>query len=110
MPKINLEKLSLAELEKLTKDVDRAIEQTRRANRKEALKAARDAAAKYGFSLDELVGTSRTAPRKKKPGSPPKYAHPENPAVTWTGRGRQPGWIKDALAAGKSLDDFLIKG
>jgi DNA-binding protein H-NS len=28
--------------------------------------------------------------------------------VTWSGRGRQPGWIKEALAKGKGLDDFLI--
>ncbi|NLD54070.1 MAG: H-NS histone family protein [Burkholderiaceae bacterium] len=25
---------------------------------------------------------------------------------TWSGRGRRPGWLKDALASGKTLDDL----
>jgi DNA-binding protein H-NS len=37
------------------------------------------------------------------------YRHPENADQTWSGRGRQPDWMKEALAAGKSKDDFLIK-
>lgn len=27
---------------------------------------------------------------------------------TWSGRGRRPAWINEALAAGKSLDDFRV--
>ena len=38
----------------------------------------------------------------------PKYAHPENPEMTWTGRGRQPNWVKEALASGKALEDMAI--
>jgi hypothetical protein len=34
-----------------------------------------------------------------------KYADDEG--NTWSGRGRQPRWIKTALAAGKSIDEFL---
>jgi DNA-binding protein H-NS len=26
-----------------------------------------------------------------------KYRHPENAELTWSGRGKQPGWLKDAL-------------
>jgi len=28
---------------------------------------------------------------------------------TWTGRGKRPGWLTQALAAGKSVEDFLIR-
>ena len=28
---------------------------------------------------------------------------------TWTGRGIQPAWLKAALAAGQSIDSFLVK-
>jgi DNA-binding protein H-NS len=28
--------------------------------------------------------------------------------MTWTGRGRQPDWIKSALENGQSKDEFLI--
>ena len=71
-----------------------------------ALAAAKEAAAKYGFTLDELVSDSKRATTKTS--SAPKYAHPENSSITWTGRGRRPNWVKEALEAGKSLEDFLI--
>ncbi len=38
----------------------------------------------------------------------PTYRNPDNPAETWTGRGRQPRWVQAALAQGRSLSDFTI--
>lgn len=34
-----------------------------------------------------------------------KYCHGTD---TWSGKGKKPGWILKAVAAGKSLDDFLV--
>lgn len=34
-----------------------------------------------------------------------KYRHPEDPTRQWSGRGRQPAWVKTWLASGKSLED-----
>ena len=28
---------------------------------------------------------------------------------TWGGRGKRPQWLRDALAGGKQLSDFLVK-
>lgn len=109
MTKINLEELSVLELEELKASTEQNIVEKRKAVRKEALQAAKGAAAKYGFTLAELMGKAKPIGKTKR-SSPPKYAHPENPSLTWTGRGRQPAWIKDGLAVGKSLDEFLIKG
>lgn len=39
----------------------------------------------------------------------PKYAHPENAAITWSGRGRKPVWFVDCLSQGGSAADLLIK-
>ena len=61
-------------------------------------------ATKAGFSIDELFGKSK----RKRPPVAPKYRNPEKPSETWSGRGRQPLWIKEQLEAGKSIDDFLI--
>ena len=109
MAKINLEKLSLDELEALEKDVAKAIKGFESKKRKEALAAAEAAAKKAGFKLVELVGGSK-APKKssKRPASPAKYKHPENPELTWSGRGRQPVWYKEAIEAGTSEKDLLI--
>ena len=104
LPKIN--KLSLDELKALQKDVTKAIDEFEVKRRQEALAAVQAAAKEKGFTLADLVGNSK--PQAVK--APPKYRHPENPSVTWSGRGRQPAWIKEALAAGKSLEEFAIKG
>ncbi len=38
----------------------------------------------------------------------PVYRNPSNSAETWTGRGRQPKWVRDALASGASLEALRI--
>jgi DNA-binding protein H-NS len=43
----------------------------------------------------------------KKPPSPPKYSNGVD--KTWSGHGKRPGWFVDALAAGKTAEDLLIK-
>ncbi|MEM0950413.1 MAG: H-NS histone family protein [Pseudomonadota bacterium] len=103
MAKINLEKLSLDELKALEKDVAKAIKGFEGKKRKEALAAAEAAANKAGFKLSELVGDTK-AP--KKAAAPAKYKHPENPELTWSGRGRQPAWYKEAIEAGTSEADL----
>ena len=105
MAKINLDKMSREELVNLRNSVDEALKVSEREAKRNALAAAQKAAAEHGFSLDEIMGG------KKGPNGPkslPKFANPEDPAQTWTGRGRQPNWIKSALAAGKSLDEMAI--
>lgn len=101
----DLSSMSLDELKKLQKDVTKAIETFKERQRLEALAAIEAKAKEMGFSLSELTGGTK----KSASLSVPKYVHPENPALTWTGRGRQPRWIKEGLESGKSHDDFLIK-
>lgn len=49
-------------------------------------------------------------PPTSKLGNPskPKYQDPDRPENTWAGKGKQPGWLKEKLEAGASLEDFLI--
>ena len=103
--KLDLQKLSLDELKQLQKDAAKAVEGFEQRKRAEALADLEAVAAKYGYRLKELVGGKPTKVTTK---GEPKYRHPENPAKTWTGKGRQPAWIKEGLEAGKSLDDFAI--
>lgn len=39
----------------------------------------------------------------------PKFRNPEQPAETWSGRGKQPRWLTAQLRSGKKLNDFLIQ-
>ncbi|MFC3118150.1 H-NS family nucleoid-associated regulatory protein [Jhaorihella thermophila] len=54
------------------------------------------------FSLDEITGVeSRNRPARKI-----KYRNPDNPAQTWSGRGRKPAWVHEALARGLDITDL----
>ncbi len=105
MAVVDLENLSLKELKQLHKDVGKAIDTFETRQRAEALAAVEAKAKEMGFSLSDLLGSGA----KKKSISVPKYQHPDNPALTWSGRGRQPDWIKEAEAAGTSRETFLIQ-
>lgn len=105
MPDIDWHDLTLEELKTLEKDVAKAIKSYEARNFKEARAAAEAAARDFGFSLADLVGG---APVSAKSVTPPKYRHPENPALTWSGRGRKPKWFTEALANGTAEDDLLI--
>jgi DNA-binding protein H-NS len=108
---IDLHSMSRAELEKLRAEIDRALESLEARKLAEARKAAENAVRALGYSLDEVLGggaAPKARGRKATKSGNAKYHNPANPAQTWTGRGRQPGWIKDGLKAGKSMGDFLI--
>ena len=105
MADFDLEALSLTELKKMQKDVAKAISTFEDRQRTEARTKVEVLARDLGFTLAELVGTGTKTARA--PG-PAKYRHPENPALTWSGRGRKPRWFADALAAGKTEDELAL--
>lgn len=105
MTDIDLNALSLAELKQLQKNVAKAIARFEARRKAEARAKVDDLARELGFSFDELA---EAAPPRKRGASAPKYRHPKNAQITWSGRGRKPAWIAEALAAGKSLEDFAI--
>jgi len=37
-----------------------------------------------------------------------KYRNPEKPVETWSGRGREPRWLAEKIAAGRSREEFAI--
>ena len=54
--------------------------------------------------------TGQEQERRPYPKVLPKYRNPNDPAETWSGRGKQPRWLVAQLRAGKKLDDFRIDG
>jgi DNA-binding protein H-NS len=52
--------------------------------------------------------TSSNRPRRAYPKVFPKYQNPRNPAERWSGRGKQPHWVRAQLKAGKKLEHLLI--
>ena len=106
---VNLSKMSRKELLKLRSDVEKELKAVEKRERQEALQAAKEAAAKFGFSLDELAGGGKGKRRGKGRGpAEPKYRNPDNPDQTWSGLGRRPQWFNDAVAKGTNPEDLEI--
>lgn len=104
---IDLQNMDRADLIAHKNKVDAAIATFDARKRQEALAAAEKAVSELGFSLKELTTTS-TSGKEKRPPAVPKYAHPENPSLTWTGKGRRPAWFIEAMETGKNPEDLEI--
>ncbi|MCL6282904.1 H-NS histone family protein [Ruegeria sp. 2012CJ41-6] len=103
---MDLKAMSRKELLKLQSDVEKALKNAEQKERKDALAAAEKAAADFGFSLSELQSETRKSTKGTKAAA--KYRNPANPEQTWTGRGRKPQWIHDALTSGADISDLEI--
>jgi DNA-binding protein H-NS len=51
--------------------------------------------AELGITVDDLTGGSRALRRRAGAASAVKFRNPQT-GQTWTGKGRTPGWIRDA--------------
>jgi len=106
--KIDLKSMTRKELEKLGRDVEKALERLRKQDLKKVRQEMEKLAAAHGVSLEDVI-VSKAAPKKApKAKSTPKFANPADPSQTWTGKGRQPDWFKSAVAAGKSPDSMAL--
>ena len=65
------------------------------------------ALAKWGFSLQDLKPSRPSVLAGTK--IPAKYRDPSNAANVWSGRGRAPSWFTEALQAGLTPKDMLIR-
>lgn len=105
---ITLSGLSRKELLDLRANVDKALKDAEVRERREALKAAELAAAEFGFSLAELSAEAKARVASKQSKTPAKYRNPSNPEETWSGRGRKPRWVHEALTSGADITDLEI--
>ena len=60
-----------------------------------------------GIPLDELRSSRFQKPVERKVIAV-KFRNPNNPSQQWTGRGRQPRWVKDWVENGHSLDQTRV--
>ena len=109
---MDISKLTTQELEKLLARIPEEMQQRKPQEKTELLKEITQMAAKRGFSLEELVGKAAHIPKTEKTltrkSVAVKYRHPQEPQLTWTGRGRKPKWVAAWLAQGEKLADLAV--
>lgn len=103
--KDKLAEASVAELEQLTVQIEKLIKERKTKEINDARIQVREMAKSLGITLEELMlePEKPTKPSKK---AVIKYRNAENQA--WTGRGKQPKWLTQALENGAKLEDFAV--
>lgn len=99
---------SLQDLLKQREDIDRQIEETRKAERAKAMQQIRALMSAFGIAASDM--TAKAAPKSKSAPTKKAAIKYRNTATgdTWSGRGLQPRWLKAALAQGARLGDFAV--
>jgi DNA-binding protein H-NS len=117
---INYSSWTVDKLNKELEKIQRIIKTKEARDKKATLAKLVLVARKSGFELHELMdsvsagkavpGTIRVPSRKtgKRGKVAPKYKNPSNESETWTGRGRQPIWVRDFVERGGSMDQVTI--
>lgn len=105
-----LEKLTIVVEERRQEESSKETEQKAR---QEKLESLRKLMLEDGIGPEELLGSfsaKSSVSKKTRDPRPAKYSFTDEngETKTWTGQGRTPKALADQLAAGKSLDDFLI--
>lgn len=105
MADFNLEAMALKELQQLQKDLAKAISTYEDRHKGEARAKLEAIAKEMGYSLADLLGVEV---KKTRAPAVAKYRHPENAALTWSGRGRKPQWFADHISAGKDPSTLAV--
>jgi len=98
---IKEESLNYRDLVARAAELDRQIASAREVEAAAALTEIKAKITEFGFTVEEVFSTKKT--RKQRTRSSLTYRDPETGA-TWSGMGREPGWIK-----GKDRVAFVVK-
>lgn len=98
---------SLSQLRKLETQVAEELKKRQFLSISKAREQILHIAQNAGISVKELLSVKSSNATKGHP-APVKYRHPDDPTQQWSGRGRQPGWVKAWISSGKSLEKTKV--
>lgn len=101
---VDLEALNVDELMAITQSAQQLIVEKQHQRLYDAYEQFEEIAASCDTTIDEILKAGEQLEKKRSI----KYRNPKNSEETWTGRGRKPTWLVNALDQGKSLEDFAI--
>lgn len=86
--------------------IEQQIAEAQRAERAGAVAKVRALMAEHGLTLADLSSKAGT-PKRSGAKVAAKYRDATT-GNTWSGRGLQPRWLKQALASGRKISDFAL--
>lgn len=104
---MELSKLSSTELRDLQEQIKRELKQREGLDKQKAREQIFAIAQQTGVPLKELLA-GFPGTRNKGGKVEARYRNPANASEQWTGRGRQPKWVRDWVDGGKPIDGLRI--
>ncbi|GAB2850506.1 H-NS histone family protein [Pseudoduganella ginsengisoli] len=103
---MDLSNMSTAQLRQLQEQLKKELTQRETQERAQAIEKILAIAKSVGATVEELVAGAKL----KAPGAEvaPRYRNPADAGQQWTGRGRQPKWVKDWVEAGNDIEGLRI--
>jgi DNA-binding protein H-NS len=101
----DIDRMSFKELNDLEMKIKRAKTAAQEKSRTDVRNKVEAMVAAAGFKMSDLYGGRGGKGRKVAA----KYANPDDPSETWTGRGRKPRWLAAKMKDGDRIEKFLIK-
>jgi DNA-binding protein H-NS len=98
MTRSTFEAMSLNDLWSLHKRVVSILEERLDRERQKLENQLRELTLKFGGTRE----------RRRYSKVPQKFRNPAYPEQTWSGRGKQPHWVKTWIASGANLDDLRV--
>ena len=100
----DLSKMNLAQLKNLRSRLDKAVAEREEAEKVQLRQKVESIVASAGMSLTDLIGSKSRKGRSVAI----KYRNPKDATQTWTGRGRPPRWLAEAMKKGAKRESFMI--
>jgi DNA-binding protein H-NS len=108
----DVDSLSFEQLRALQASAEKALEKQKRIKIESLRSEIEKMLAGNGFTVKEVFADLIPEPPATKMGlrkpATPKFFNPNDPSVTWSGRGKQPHWFQEHIAAGKSVDEVRL--
>jgi DNA-binding protein H-NS len=106
---MDLSNLSLGDLRNLQEQIKQEMKKREHQEVQKAREEILRIAQSVGLPLKDLMSTSGRGAKTASQGSVAvRYRNPDNSSQQWTGRGRQPKWVKEWVEGGKSLDKLRV--
>lgn len=103
---MDLSNLSVGDLRNLQEQIKQEMKKREHQEVAKAREQILAIAQSVGMPLKDLIGNGA---KVAKTGSVAvRFRHPDNASQQWTGRGRQPKWVKEWVDGGKSLDKLRV--
>jgi DNA-binding protein H-NS len=105
---IDLGPYSIEQLNALIERTKKEIAYKERIRVQEVRNQIHKLASDLNMTVEDLLKLDLKKKKSAKPVGKIKYRNPANPSQTWTGRGKQPNWLKEAMEKGASKEEFAI--